>query len=91
MRLLEHENNSAWWQAKEGDAEWRQVARFAFDFQDSDEDAWAVCVTEGVDWIAADHISHTGAAVRAEGAVAVWVSDGSEAQCVWRRGEVANG
>lgn len=87
MKLLEHENNNDRWQAKEGDASAGQIVHFAADYQTVDEKAWAVCVTEGVDWIAADHVRQTGRAMRANGAIAVWVSDGGDAQCVWRKPE----
>lgn len=86
MRMIEHKNNTPWWHAKNGEATAAQVAEFAKAYQTEDAVAWAVTVTEGEDWIAADHVRHVMAATRAEGAVTVWVSDGNFAQCVWRKG-----
>lgn len=85
MTYLDHPNNNARWQAKEGLSTEGQVINFAEDYQnDFPQYRWAVCVTEGKDWISGDHLSQTGAAIRAAGAIAVWVSDGEHAQCVWR-------
>jgi hypothetical protein len=87
MKKVEHKNNTPWWQAKQGEANAEQIAAFAKVYQKSDAVAWAVTVTEGVDWVGADHIRHVAAAMQAEGAVTVWVSDGLFAQCVWRKGK----
>lgn len=87
MKKVEHKNNNAWWQAKQGEATAEQIAAFAKVYQKSDAAAWAVTVTEGAAWIGADHIRHVAAAMRADGAVCVWVSDGTFAQVVWRASE----
>jgi hypothetical protein len=84
MRLLEHEHNSAWWSLKTGDATAAQVAGFAAEYKKCVPAAWAVAVTEGGDWISADHVRGVVALTRTAGAEAVWVSDGRAAQCVWR-------
>lgn len=85
MRLIEHKNNTPWWHAKNGEATANQVSEFADVFQRSDASAQMVAVTEGDNWISADHIRHVMAATRAEGAVTVWVSNGVFSQCVWRK------
>lgn len=86
MRKLEHENNTNWWQNKIGAASSRQIAEFAKQFQRGDgATAWCVAVTEGDWFVGAEHVRNVVDATRANGAVAVWVSDGRFAQCVWRR------
>lgn len=85
MRKLEHRSNSKWWNKKVGQANAEQVAEFAKGYKKEDVGAWAVTVTEGEGWIGATHVRDVLAATRADGAVAVWVSDGRFAQCVWRR------
>lgn len=84
MKLVDHANNGKWWNKKISEANSRQVAEFAKGYQLVDPGAWAVVVTEGREWIAGSHVRDAVAMTRAEGAVAVWVSDGLFAQCVWR-------
>lgn len=86
MKKMDHINNSTWWQSKIGDASSRQIAEFAKQFQRGDgATAWAVAVTEGEGFVGAEHVRNVVDATRADGAVAVWVSDGQFAQCVWRK------
>jgi pyruvate-formate lyase-activating enzyme len=87
MKRIEHKNNNPWWQAKVGDATAEQVAEFAKVYQKAEAGARPVTVTEGVDWVGADHIRRVVDHTRAEGAVCVWVSDGTFAQVVWRASE----
>lgn len=87
MKKVEHKNNNPWWQAKQGEATSEQIAAFAKEYQKADAGAWSVAVTEGADWIGADHIRHVVDHTRADGAVCVWVSDGTFAQVVWRASE----
>lgn len=87
MRIVKHKNNTPWRQAKQGEATAEQIAAVAKTFQKADANAWAVAITEGEDWISADHIRRVVELPRAKGAVAVWVSDGLFAQCVWRKSE----
>ena len=84
MRMIEHKNNTKWWNAKNGEAKAEQVAAFAKAYKKADAGAWAVTVTEGADWVGAAHVRNVVDATRAAGAVCVWVSDGLFAQCVWR-------
>lgn len=84
MRLVDHKNNNAWWQKKINAANAEQVAEFAKGYKLVEPCAWAVVVTEGEGWIGAAHVRDVVTATRADGAVAVWVSDGLFAQCVWR-------
>lgn len=84
MKLLEHANNGQWWNKKVGEANAEQVAAFANEYQKTDAGAWAVVVTEGREWIAASHVRDAVSMTRAEGAMAVWISNGRQAQCVWR-------
>jgi len=85
MRLIDHTNNNEAWRAKTGEANARQVADFARMYQRHDASAWAAAVTEGEGWVSARHIRDVVGCVRSDGAVAVWVSDGAFAQCVWRK------
>jgi hypothetical protein len=82
--MIEHKNNTPWWNAKQGEATAEQVAAFAKAYRTGGAGPWAVAVTEGAEWVGADHVRHTVDATRAAGAVCVWVSDGTFAQCVWR-------
>ena len=86
MTLKKHKNNEAWWHAKNGEATHEQVAEFARGYQKYSAGAWAVCVAEGADWIAAHPVADVMAHTRGVGAVAVWVSDGHFAKVVWRKG-----
>lgn len=85
MRLLKHENNSKWWSKKTGEANAEQVTEFAREYKKEDVGAWAVTITEGEGWIGAGHVRDVMAATRADGAVAVWISDGRFGQVVWRK------
>lgn len=85
MKIQKHKNNSKLWNKKVGEANAEQVAAFAKEYQKADGAAWCVNVTEGRGWIAANHVRNTFNATRADGAVAVWVSDGHFAQCIWRK------
>lgn len=85
MRLIEHKNNSAWWSAKNGRAGAEDIAKFAKQYQREDAGAWCVMVREGEDWVEAEHVRALERVMLWEGIEAVWVSDGSNAQCVWRR------
>jgi len=85
MRIIAHKNNSAWWMAKRNDATPRDIAAFAEKYRKDNADAWCVTVTEGVGWVSADHIRAIIEQTRAAGAVSVWVSDGTNTQCVWRK------
>ncbi len=85
MRLLEHRNNVPWWNAKEGEANSRQAAEFAAKYKLAEPGAWAVTLTEGEGWIGAGHVRDVMSATRADGALVVWISDGTFAQVVWRK------
>ena len=85
MRLIDHTNNNEAWRAKTGEANARQVADFARMYQRHDASAWAVAVMETYGHVEADHIKNVVAKCVRDGAVAVWVSDGVFAQCVWRK------
>lgn len=84
MKLVDHKNNCRWWHKKINHANAEQVAEFAKCYQLVEPGAWAVTVTEGFDWIGAGNISIAVTATRAGGAIAVWISNGLFAQCIWR-------
>lgn len=87
MKKVDHKNNNPWWQAKQGEATAEQIAAFAKEYKKADAGAWAVTVTEGAEWVGADHVRHVVDATRANGVVTVWVSDGAFAQVVWCKSE----
>lgn len=86
MKLIEHVNNNKWWHLKSGNATPEEVSQFAKDYQCVNADAWAVTVIEGANWIGATHVRDVVDAVRNEGALVVWVSNGTLSQVVWRKG-----
>ena len=88
MRYLNHKNNKAGWQAKQGDASPAEVAAFAAQYcKILKDEGWAVSVMEGAGWIACGHIRSVIAYIRAAGVLSVWISDGTNAQCIWRKRE----
>ena len=86
MRYVQHRNNNNTWHAKDGGATARDVALFAARYKRSDgATAWCFVVTEGLGWVEARHVRDVVHMTRADGALAVWVSDGTFAQVVWRK------
>lgn len=86
MKILEHGSNSNWFSKKVGQANAEQVASFAKQYQRGDgATAWCVVVAEGKDWISASHVRDIMAILQLDESLAVWVSDGRFAQCVWLR------
>lgn len=74
-------------QLKEGEASAWDVAKIANYFQMNNA-ASVVCLTEYADKVESDYVRHSldGQPIISPGAIAVWVSDGKHAQCVWRAG-----
>ncbi len=86
MRSVNNRNNNNAWHAKEGEATARDVEQFAARYmRSSGGTAWCVVVAEGLGWVKARHVRDVMAMTRADGALVVWVSDGTSAQVVWRK------
>ncbi|MCK9468159.1 MAG: hypothetical protein M0Q49_01975 [Porticoccaceae bacterium] len=91
MRLIDHPDNTAWMQAKQGNARADDIATFAARYQRENPSAWCVAVVETSSRVAAHHIRHLPEQmqVAAEtchlyGPLTIWVSNGRRAQCIQR-------